>query len=44
MNPKDKKAGKFYQLFKIHKEHTKPNLPPGRPIVSGCGSLTELMP
>ena len=41
MDPSEKTAGKYYQLFKIHKEHTPPNLPPGRPIVSGCGSLTE---
>ena len=41
MDPTEKKAGKYYQLFKIHKEHEFPNLPPGRPIVSGCGSLTE---
>ena len=37
----DKKPGKFYQIFKVHKKHEKPNLPPGRPIVSGCGSITE---
>jgi hypothetical protein len=23
------------------KKHEKPNLPPGRTIVSGCGSITE---
>jgi hypothetical protein len=37
----DKNPGKFYQTFKVHKKHEKPNLPPGRPIVSGCGSITE---
>lgn len=41
MLPTEKGPGKFYQLFKVHKEHTKPNLPPGRPIISGCGSITE---
>ena len=41
MLPSEKGPGKFYQLFKVHKKHTKPNLPPGRPIISGCGSITE---
>ena len=41
MLPIDKKAGKFYHIFKVHKKHTPPNLPPGRPIVSGCNSITE---
>ena len=41
MDPSERKVGKYYQLFKIHKEHNFPDLPPGRPIVSGCGSLTE---
>ena len=35
------KSRKYYQLFKIHKDHNFPDLPPGRPIVSGCGSITE---
>ena len=35
MSPKDKKPGKFYELFKVHKEHTPPNLPPGRPVILG---------
>ena len=26
--PSDKGAGKFYELFKVHKEHDPPNLPP----------------
>ena len=41
MNPTDKGPGKFYEIYKIHKAHDPPNLPPGRPIVSGCGSITE---
>ena len=41
MSPLDKKPGKFYELFKVHKEHVPPNLPPGRPVISGCGSFTE---
>ena len=28
MVTKDKTPGKFYELFKVHKEHTHPNLPP----------------
>jgi formamidopyrimidine-DNA glycosylase len=41
MSTKDKEPGKFYQIYKVHKEHKPPNLPPGHPIISGCGSLTE---
>ena len=41
MNPKDKGPGRFYQLFKVHKDHEQGNLPPGRPIISGNGCLTE---
>jgi hypothetical protein len=26
MLPSEKGSGKFYQLFKVHKKHTKPNL------------------
>jgi hypothetical protein len=37
----DKGPGKFYQLFKVHKEHNPNKLPPGRPIISGCNSITE---
>ena len=36
MDQKDKKPGKFYQIFKVHKAHTAP-----RPIISGCGSFTQ---
>ena len=41
MDPTDKDTGRFYQLFKIHKEHENGQLPPGRPIVSGNNSITE---
>ena len=41
LNPENKNVGKFYQLFKVHKKHQLPELPPGRPIISGCGSITE---
>jgi hypothetical protein len=41
MVPTEKNPGKFYQIFKVHKKHSPPNLPPGRPIVSGCNSITE---
>ena len=30
MLTKDKGPGKFYQIFKVHKKHTPPSLPPGR--------------
>ena len=36
MAAKEKGPGKFYQLFKVHKTHSHPELPPERPIVSGC--------
>jgi hypothetical protein len=41
MSPEEKNPGKFYHIFKVHKKHDPPNLPPGRPIVSGCNSITE---
>ena len=41
MSPLDKHPGKFYELFKVYKVHSPPNLPPGRPVISGCGSFTE---
>ena len=41
MHAKENGPGKFYELFKVHKDHTFPELPPERPIVSGCGSITE---
>ena len=30
---------RFYQIFKVHKPHS--GIPPGRPIISGCNSLTQ---
>ena len=36
MCPSDKGPGKFYELFKVHKDHESPYFPPERPIVSGC--------
>jgi hypothetical protein len=41
MVPTEKNPGKFYLIFKVHKKHSPPNLPPGRLIVSGCNSITE---
>jgi hypothetical protein len=43
MKASEKTPGKFYQLFKVHKKYTEPDLPPARPIISGCGSITENM-
>ena len=37
----DMNPGTFYSIFKVHKEHKEGELPPVRPIVSGCGSLFE---
>ena len=39
MNPDKCGAGKFYLNFKVHKTHDK--IPPTRPIVSQCGSVTS---
>ena len=41
MDPSDKSAARYYQLFKVHKQHTPGSAPPERPIVSGSGSITE---
>ena len=41
MMPGDAGAGKFYCLYKVHKEHTAPNVPPERPIISCSGSYTQ---
>ena len=41
MDPSDKKAGKFYQLLKVHQDFTGSKIPDGRPFLSGCGSITE---
>ena len=41
INPSDKKPGRFYLLFKIHKEHEIMTAPPERPIISGSGSYQE---
>ena len=41
MNPQDKSSGRFYQTFKVHKPHEPNKAPPGRPITSGSGSITE---
>ena len=41
MDPAEKTPGSFYELFKVHKEHTSGETPPERPIISGSGSITE---
>ena len=41
MIPKNVKPGRFYLNFKVHKPHLEGSTPPERPIISGCGSLTE---
>ena len=41
MDPSEKKPGKFYETFKVHKKHTPGETPPERPIISGSGSITE---
>ena len=34
-------VGKFYTLYKVHKDHIAPATPPERPIISCSGSITE---
>ena len=41
MNPMDKGPSKFYEIFKMHKMKDGMRIPPERPIISGCGSITE---
>ena len=41
MDPTDAGAGRFYEIFKVHKEHAPGTIPPARPIISGNGSITE---
>ena len=41
MTPTDKNPGRYYELFKVHKEHQEGSAPPERPIISGSGSITE---
>ena len=41
MNPEDKNPGKYYQIFKIHKEHEPMKAPPPRSIISGSSSISE---
>ena len=36
-----KGVGKFYTLYKVHKDHAAPATPPERPIISCSGSITE---
>jgi hypothetical protein len=43
MSTKEKGPRKMYQLFKLHKKHQAPNLPSGRPVISGYNSFTENM-
>ena len=41
LQPGETGVGKFYCLYKVHKEHTAPNTPPERPIISCSGSFTQ---
>ena len=41
MDPSECGVGKFYQLSKVHKDFPEGSIPPGRPIISGNGSITE---
>lgn len=41
MNPDEKGPAKFYELFRVHKEHQVGKPPPERPIISASGSITE---
>ena len=39
LRPRNPKPGRFYTLPKIHKQYD--SIPPGRPIISGNGTVTE---
>ena len=39
MNAENKNPGRIYCNLKIHKPHN--HIPPPRPIISGCESITE---
>ena len=41
MDPSEADTGRFYQIFKVHKDHPPNSIPPARPIISGNGSITE---
>ena len=41
MRADEKVAGRFYATFKVHKNHEFGKAPPGRPIISANGSVTE---
>ena len=41
MDPSDKGLARFYQLFKVHKQHEPGATSPESPIVSGSGCITE---
>ena len=41
MDRSEKTPGRFYELFKVHKQHEPGETPPERPIISGSGSITE---
>ena len=43
LDPSDKGASRFYQIFKVHKNHSFGTIPPSRPIISGNNSITENM-
>ena len=41
LDPEDKGAARFYEIFKVHKNHPPGSIPPARPIISGNNSITE---
>ena len=41
LDPSNKGAARFYQIFKVHKFHPSESILPARPIISGNSSITE---